>query len=183
MDEKSQIDIMEMEDAADYGEGWKIDSPYVADWALQKVKLERAENQRLHDIADEQISAIKEKLLEADNRLERKTSFLLGKLREYFESLDDKELKETKTQRTYSLLNGSLVMKKPTATFEKNDEKLVEYLKKSGQSDFIKVEEKPAWGEFKKNIEIFGDCAVDKTTGEIVDCVNVVRQEERFDIK
>ena len=36
---------------------------------------------------------------------------------------------------------------------------------------FIKTEEKPRWGDFKKRLEIMGGSVVDKETGEIVEGV------------
>lgn len=45
---------------------------------------------------------------------------------------------------------------------KQDDDQLVRCLKDSGQSKFIKTEEKPKWGEFKKRLEIMGGSVVDK---------------------
>lgn len=157
-----------------------IDNDALADWAVRKIQEEKAENKRLHEIAEEQIGMIEAKLQTADNRLTSRTSFLTSKLRQYFDRVPHKE---TKTQAKYQLLSGALVMTKAKETLEQDDEALLQYLKASGNSEFIKTVEKPAWGEYKKRLTVVDGNVVDAETGDFVDGVRAVQKAETFDVK
>ena len=57
---------------------------------------------------------------------------------------------------------------------------LVQFLKASGNLEFIKTEEKPKWGDYKKRLEIVGGSVVDKETGEIVEGVQLIEKPDTF---
>ena len=156
---------------------FKITDDSLADWAVRKIADERAELARLKELADEQIARIMEKVAEAEKRCENNTSFMTSKLAEYFET---EPHKETKTKHSYRLLSGALVKKIGGVSMEKDDEKLLEYFKNSGNEDMIQTVEKPKWGEFKKRLEIVGGQIVDKDTGEIVEGVAIVEKSDTF---
>ena len=90
--------------------------------------------------------------------------------------------KATKTKESYRLLSGTLTRKYGGAQMKQDDAQLVQYLKDSGQLEFIKTEEKPKWGEFKKRLEIMGGSAVDKETGEIVEAVQIIEKPDTFSV-
>ena len=164
------------EDTAD---GFNIADDAVADWAVRKIAEEKAENARLHAIAQDQIDRISEKLAVADKRLESRTAFLTEKLSEFFMLVPHKE---TKTTAKYQLLSGTLVYTKPKQTYEKDDEKLLAYLKKNAR-EYVKVEEKPALGEFKKVITVIDGTVINTETGEVVEGVKPTFSEPKFEIK
>ncbi len=110
---------------------------------------------------------------------DRGTRFLTGKLAEYFETVPHKT---TKTKASYRLLSGTLTRKFGGTTMKQDDEKLVQFFKDSGQLEFIKTEEKPRWGDFKKRLEIIGGSVVDKETGEIVEGVTVETKPDTFTV-
>ena len=115
----------------------------------------------------------------AERRFENGTRFLTSKLAEYFETVPHKT---TKTKASYRLLSGTLTRKFGKASMEKDDDKLVEFLKASGNLEFIKTEERPKWGEYKKRLEIMGGSVVDKETGEIVDGVKAIEKPDTFSV-
>lgn len=171
-------DVLDIEFYED--EGFKIDNDEMADWALRKIKKDEEELNRLNDIAEAEISRLKA-LQEANvERFNQKTERLKNYLFEYFRSV---EHKETKTQESYKLLSGSLILKKASTAFEKDDEALVGYLKKNGFEDMIKTVETPKWADFKKRLQVSGDKVVDPETGEVVDGITVVEKPESFDVK
>ena len=160
---------------------FRIDNDNLADWAVRKIQEERAENQRLHDIAQDQMDRINEKIAAADRRLESRTAFLMHRLSEYFGTVKPKE---TKTQAKYQLLSGTLVYTKPKYKIEKSDEAaFVQWLKETGNTEFIKTVETPAWGEFKKRCAIAGAAVVDTDTGAVVEGLRVAPVEGTFDVK
>ena len=158
---------------------WRIADDGCADWACRKIAEEKAELDRIRELADAQIQKIEEKVAAAERRFQNGTRFLTGKLAEYFETVPHKT---TKTKASYRLLSGTLTRKFGGTTMKQDDEKLVQFLKNSGQLEFIKTEEKPRWGDFKKRLEIIGGSVVDKETGEIVEGVTVETKPDTFTV-
>ena len=158
---------------------WRITDDGCADWACRKIAEEKAELDRIRELADAQIQKIEEKVAAAERRFQNGTRFLTGKLAEDFETVPHKT---TKTKASYRLLSGTLTRKFGGTTMKQDDEKLVQFLKDSGQLEFIKTEEKPRWGDFKKRLEIMGGSVVDKETGEIVEGVTVETKPDTFTV-
>ena len=158
---------------------WRITDDGCADWACRKIAEEKAELDRIRQLAEAQIQKIEEKLAAAERRYENGTRFLTGKLAEYFETVPHKA---TKTKESYRLLSGTLTRKYGGAQMKQDDAQLVQYLKDSGQLEFIKTEEKPKWGDFKKRLEIVGGSVVDKETGEIVEAVQIIEKPDSFSV-
>lgn len=158
---------------------WRITDDGCADWACRKIAEEKAELDRIRELADVQIQKIEEKVAAAERRFQNGTRFLTGKLAEYFETVPHKT---TKAKASYRLLSGTLTRKFGGTTMKQDDEKLVQFLKNSGQLEFIKTEEKPKWGDFKKRLEIMGGSVVDKETGEIVEGVTVETKPDTFTV-
>lgn len=83
-------------------------------------------------------------------------------------------------QRRYE--NGTLVKKIGGSTMKQDDDTLLAYLKASGNEDMIQNTEKPKWGEFRKRLEIVGGQIVDKTTGELVEGVQIIEKPDTFTV-
>lgn len=164
----------------EYKEGFAIENDATADWALQRIAEDKAEFDRLQALADEQIVEIEMKIAAEKEKYEHRTAFLKSALNTYFLQVPHKE---TKTQETYKLLSGSLVMKKASQKFVKDDSKLIEYFHDNNMNEYIKVKEEPAWAEYKKNCSIIDGNVVDSVTGEIVAGVSVEDVPEQFEIK
>lgn len=98
---------------------------------------------------------------------------------EYFETVPHKM---TKTKHSYRLLSGTLVKKIGGSTMKQDDDALLAYLKASGNEDMIQNTEKPKWGEFRKRLEIVGGQIVDKTTGELVEGVQIIEKPDTFTV-
>ena len=181
LDELESLD-MDMFAADEYSgdfTGWRIASDEAADWAVARIAEERAELARIKALADEQINRIMEKVQAAEKRCENGTAYLTSKLAEYFGTVPHKK---TKTTESYRLLSGTLKMKLGGYSMQQDDEKLLAWLKASGNTDMIKTTEKPMWGEFKKRLEVVGGQIVDNTTGEIVDGVEVIEKPDTFSV-
>lgn len=142
-----------------------------ADWALKKIKEEEDELARLKKLADEEISEIEYRFDMEQQKMLSRTAFLRGRLAMYFDTV---EHKETKTQETYKLLNGTIFRKKAATAIDydpKNKEQkeaLVKYLQESKQDELVKTEYSPMWAELKKQLSIDGEKVVNVVTGEIV---------------
>lgn len=180
LDELESMDMSAFtEDEAEDGPrpAWRITDDGCADWACRKIAEERAELARIRELAEAQIARIEEKVAAAERRCENGTRFLTSKLAEYFETVPHKT---TKTKASYRLLSGTLTRKFGGQQMKQDDAALVQFLKASGNLEFIKTEEKPKWGDYKKRLEIVGGSVVDKETGEIVEGVQLIEKPDTF---
>lgn len=181
VDELEELDLATFAAIGDSDEdmGFRISDDDTADWAVRKIAEERAELARMQAMAQEQIGRIMDKVAAAEKRCESATSYLTGKLAEYFNTVPHK-VSKGETQETYRLLSGVLKMKRGGVSMLQDDAKLLEHLKETGAVEFITTTEKPKWGELKKHLKIVGDQVVNCSTGEIVEGVAVVEKPDVF---
>lgn len=161
---------------------FQVDNDNLASWCLKVIKKETEETERLISIADSQIKELETKKADLKASLEKRTGYLKSKLFEYFNTV---EHKETKTQESYKLLDGSLIFKKPAMKIVKPEEDtaLIDYLEKNAPA-LVETVKKPAWGEFKKTLAVSDAGEVlDTNTGEILDFVKAEESEAVFDVK
>ena len=157
-----------------------IDSDSKAEWALKKIAVERKEADRIITLAEEQIESLEAKIKSIKEQTAGKTQFLESMLYKYFQTV---EHKKTKTTEKYKLLSGTLTLKikEPKAVY--NDEDLIDYLKANNLNGYIKTEEKPKWGEYKKSLKYESGMVIDTTTGEVVECIKLEEQPEEFKVE
>lgn len=97
--------------------------------------------------------------------------------------LDVVPVKRTKTQISYELPGGKLVLKAQAPKFTPNDAELVPWLKQNGLTDLVKVKEEANWAELKKLLKEMPDGAgVMTEDGEIVPGVKVEPREPKFTV-
>lgn len=162
-----------------------VDNDRKAEYCMKKIKAAQDEHDRLMELVKIEREELNKKAEEIEKHLESETGYLKSLLWKYFEKVDSKE---TKTQRSYKLLSGSLVYKKPQTKIVKGtdeawDTALIGYLE-STQPELIETVRKPAWGEFKKNLVIGDDGkVVDMSTGEVLDFIKAEEEPGKFDVK
>jgi len=171
--------LLEMLDEAIEQSEFKIDTDQKAEWALNIIREEQAEAQRLINVCNSQILYYQSEIRKVQDKLENKTGNLKAMLFEYFQTVDRKT---TKTQETYTLPSGKLKLKYPKPEFKRDDSKLVEWLENSGKTDYIKIKKSPDWATLKKAITVVGDKVADEN-GEIVEGVEVVERPPVFDVE
>lgn len=159
-------------------EGFVIRDDNAAEWALQKIFDEKAELERLKALADSQIAAIMDKVEAANKRFTSRTGYLKNALEEYMLTV---KRKQSKTQESYRLLSGSLILKKPVVKIVKDDTKLLEYVKEHSP-EYVKHTEAVDWAGFKKTLTVSGDVVVD-SNGEVVSCLDVEETPGEFMIR
>lgn len=167
-----------IDNAIEEQEGFVIDNDQKAEWALAKIREEKAEAQRLINVCNSQILFYQTELKKAQDALEQKTGYLKGKLMAYFQTVPRKA---SKTQETYSLPSGKLKMKFPAPEYVQDKDKLLAWLKDREMTEYIKVTESPQWGELKKSVQVAGDkVCVD---GEVVEGVTAVERPPVFEVE
>lgn len=146
-----------------------------ADRAARKVLARRQERDRL-------VAHYKRQIELANTACAADESYYTVPLMEYLATTPGK--RETKTLIKCELASAELVLTKGKADYGHTDEQaLTAWLEANGYGDYVKVEKKPMWGEFKKLLVINGGAAVVKDTGEVVDCLTIVEKSEKFDVK
>ena len=163
--------IYELEDICkeEEKEEFTIQDDGTANWAISCIKEEEKEFERLCNGIDEQIEMLKNKKEQLQNQLNNKTSFLKGKLAEYFDGVDKKELK---LFYKYKLAAGELVLVKPSVRYERDNEKILNWLTENNKYEYIKTNPSVDWAELKKNEDITK-----------IDGVTPVEQPARFEVR
>lgn len=170
--------LLEMLDEAIEQSEFKIDTDQKAEWALNIIREEQAEAQRLINVCNSQILYYQSELKKVQDKLENKTGNLKAMLFEYFQTVPRKA---TKTQETYTLPSGKLKLKYPQPEYKRDDATLIKWLKDRDMTDYIKVSESPKWGELKKTVQVAGDKAC--IDGEIIDGIQVVERQPVFEVE
>lgn len=156
---------------------FSINSADFANWAIERVKEERARRDLFLEAAQGQIERLQQQIKNASDKCNARTGFLLIKLDEYLESVP---AKETKTQKSLELPAGKLVRKLPSIEFVRDNEKLIEALK---GTDFVEMKANLKWAEFKKNLTVVDGLVVHNSTGEAVEGLSVEEKPATFDVK
>lgn len=164
-------------------ESWKIKNDEGADWWIEAKETELAEVRRLKMQLENKITFYKERL----EKVQKEEEFIIerrnGKLAEYFESINEKDMKVTKTQKKYRLPSGELVKKFPGPQYKKDDEKLSKWLETNQMSEYIEVKKQAKWGDLKKATKVVNGQVVIKDTGEMVEGVEVIERAPNFKVE
>ena len=148
-----------------------VDNDQKAEWCLQKIREAEAEKQKWNDYYTKQMQAV------AD-REDRRIQYFEYQLNQYFRTVPHKE---TKTQQSYQLPSGKLVLKKQAPKFEHDDEKILDWLHENSQAPetYIDFKEVLKWGDLKKVLIVDGDRMV-TADGEIIPGINVIERPDIF---
>lgn len=151
--------------------GFQVTDDQTAEWCLKKIREANEEKQRWKEYYDEQLRKI---CTREDSRI----AFMEMKLRDYFGSVPHKQ---TKTQESYQLPGGKLVLKDQGPKYDQDDEKLVPWLKANKMTDLVKVKESANWAELKKMLKETPDGTGMMTgDGEIVPGITVTERPKKF---
>ena len=160
------------------GDTYQIDTDKKAEHAVKQIKKWREETARLLTNADDEIAELQEAKRKLQERQEAREGYYKALLHAYFETV---EKATTKTQASYKLLNGKLVLKKQQPEYLRDEAALVAWAKDNAPA-YVQVEESVAWGELKKATETQGDKVIYKDTGEVVPGVVAVERPDVFEV-
>ena len=160
---------------------FKVTNDQEAEWVIEKANEDLIEINRFRKSLEEKLEVIRQKinkLYEEENRVkEWRDSYLL----EYFETIDEKFKKKSKTMEKYRLPSGEIIKKYPSPEFKRDNEKLLNWVKVN-RPDCIETKESPKWGELKKNIIVVGNQVITEN-GEIVEGVEVIERPPVIEFK
>lgn len=162
-------------------EVFKVTNDQEAERVIEKYQREMMEKARYKESLQAKVESLQEKLrkLEDEERQakERRDSYLI----EYFETIDDKFKKKTKTQEKYRLPSGEIIKKYPGPEFKRDNDKLLDWIK-ANHLDLVEIKESPKWGELKKITKVVSGQVVTKD-GKIVEGVEVVERKPVLEFK
>ena len=146
-----------------------IDSDTKAEWALKKIAEARSDCAAWVAWYEEKIKQIKE-------QTDFDTANLEAMLARYFDTVPHKK---TKTQESYSLPGGKLVLKKQNAEYNRDDKTVIEWLEQNGGEAYIKTEKKLDWSTLKRDTQALNGQIV-TMDGEIIPGIEVTDRPDKF---
>jgi len=163
-------------------EDWKIKNDDDAEWLIEKINEDLIESNRYKESLKSKIEVLEEKLRKVEEEeklaIERRNSYLA----EYFETIDEKFKKKSKTQEKYRLPSGEIIKKYPKPKFKRNNNELLDWIKNNKYDDFVEIKESPKWGELKKITKLVNGNVVTED-GEIVNGVEVIEKKPVLEFK
>jgi hypothetical protein len=163
-------------------ERFTVDNDMKAEWVLSKIRNIRAEQKKETDELDRQMQFYRDQADIVNKKADEDVAFFESMLPDYFASrMEDGFTKSTKTQISYKLPTGKLILKHQAPEFERTDAVLMPWLKQN-RPDLVKVKEEPNWAELKKTVKIVGDSIV-TADGEVVPGVKVIEREDKFEVE
>ena len=150
-------------------EGFVIDSDAKAAWALDRIREARADR-------DEWVAWYEAKIAEIKAQTDFDTMNLEHMLAEYFQTVKHKK---TKTQETYSLKNGKLVLKTQNPEYKRDEKAVIAWLKDHDGAQFIKTKEELDWAGLKEHSAAL-DGKLFSEDGEEIPGVEVISREAKF---
>jgi phage host-nuclease inhibitor protein Gam len=156
---------------------FRITDDLMADWAIEKINAARAERDRLLSLVDEKIGQLEEKRKLYIVNFEDNTSYLRGKLMEYFQTV---KTQDTKTMKKYKLVSGTLVLKRQQPLYERDETALLTWAEQT-IPELVKVKKEVSWADLKKQADVSGDKLL--LDGEIIPGVTVVEREDVFEVQ
>lgn len=139
-----------------------------------ELKEYNEEQDRLINTCKEAIEQYKVMIENLEQKKNDKETFILNQVKGLLENV---KMNNTKTQLSYALPSGKIIIKKPEKVIKFNKD----YDKNEIPEEFIEVKENIKWGEFKKALKINEDNKIVNTiTGEIIEnsCTIEVKSEE-----
>lgn len=154
---------------------FRIENIDQLNWALRKlaaIKAKENEVRRLADAERQRIAEWEQKELAA---LERDRSFFEGLVQEY--ALTQREADpKWKASTPY----GRVSFRRQPAKWQYDDQKLLEYLKASGRTEFVRIKEEVNKADLKRALKVQDGRAIDPETGEIVPGIVIEEQPEKL---
>ena len=146
-----------------------IDTDAKAQWALKQIKEKR-------DDRDAWVAWYEQKIKEIKEQTDFETMNLERMLADYFATVKHKK---TKTQESYSLPGGKLILKVQNPEFKHKDADVIAWLKTHMDGKFIKVKEELDWAGLKE-VSAALDGKLWSEDGEEIPGIEVINREAKF---
>ncbi len=162
-----------------------IDTQEKAAWAMRKLRQHRQKQAETTDTADSMVGVLQKEIEDIRNwqkehneAIENEASWFVAGL----EAWHRKQYEEDSDIKTIKLPFGQLKIRVQQPEYIRDEVKLVAWAKIS-RPDAVKIKETADWATIKKSVVVKDGKAVDKTTGEIVDGIQVQEREPVFSVE
>lgn len=162
---------------------WGVKSDSDAEWAIDTTNDKLQEIARYKQALLDKINTLQDRLAGAEDEERQAIEWRNAHLARYFETIDPQLRRKTKTQEQYRLPSGKIIKKYQAPAFERKNDELVAWLKTSGLTDLVKVEEKADWARLKDAVAVAGQQVVYLATGEVVEGVTAVDRPPVIEFK
>ena len=159
-------------------DGFKVNDESKANWALRKIKELQEEKEKNIAFAEKEISNIDLWLSQENEKAQRDIDYFQGLLSAYALEKRDEDPKF----KSLKLPNGSIRFKKQQPAFKYDNAALLDYLKKSEETDLIRIKEEPNKSAIKKLFIVQDDSLINPNTGEIVEGVTIEKRDDKFEV-
>ena len=158
----------------DEHDGFHVTDDKAAEWCMKKIQEAEADRAMWKAHYEAQMKKVNES---ADSTV----AYFTARLEEYFASVPHKA---TKTQESYSLPGGKLILKRQQPEYTVDNAALVPWLEESFMGQLVKVEKKADWAGLKKIVTVTPDGAhVATDDGEIIPGVTVTPRPDVFKVE
>jgi hypothetical protein len=172
---EEEIPFMEMPEDCPLEEDnghYRIKNDKEAEWAMRKIREANEDKEFWKAHYDQQYKSV---CYTNDLTISNMESLL----QTYFGTVPHKV---TKTEENYSLPSGKIMMKKQDPDYDRDDEKIIEWLKKNKGEKYVKVEEKLDWAAFKKTLTVVGEACADGD-GQLIPGLKAVERDDVFKVQ
>ena len=167
-----------------WDQDFRVTNDLEASQLIKTMEEEERESKRLLENVKQEIMMLEQagdSIEEKYNKIKERVIFLLERYVE--EEVLEEDIKETKTQKKYSLARGDVIVKKPVKKILKpNTEDEPPLMERYPQY----VENKPIlkWKDMKESFKINEDgSVVDKKTNKIIEGIKVIEEKPETTIK
>ena len=156
-----------------YQDNFRITNDQQAEWAINKIKEAKIDNEKWAAFYAERLAAVKEANAATIAAME-------GYLADYFVTVPHKV---TKTQESYQLPGGKLVLKAQQPEYDRDEARVIGWCKENGHADCVNVKETLNWAELKKRCQQSGQSMIDPSTGEEIPGITVNERPAKFGVE
>ena len=141
-----------------------------------EAKWQFEQRRKIIEDRDELISYYEEQIRKVKEDAQFKITVIERALFAFFQTV---EHHKTKTQESWSIPAGKLIMKKQAPEFKRDDKTVIDWLKANKGEQYVKTVESLDWANLKKDTTGVGGQIV-TADGEFIPGVEVVEREDKF---
>lgn len=168
----ADLEMNETVDLRDEDGRFRIKDDQTADWAIRQIRRCEAKKAEWKAFYDERYKAM---CYDLDLTIANMESLLQS----FFATVPHKV---TPTQENYALPSGKLVIKQQEPDYERDDEKVIEWLRSHKGERFIRIKEALDWNKFKHTLTVAGETVAD-SNGEIIPGIKAIERGDAFKVE
>ena len=154
-----------------------VDDDTKAEWCIRKIREKNQELATWKDHYEKLFAAVEKKINEDLDYFNMQLEIYLRR------QIEAGFAKKTKTQENYALPSGKLVLKKQEPEYERDNDKIIAWLKENKMTELVKVKEEPNWQELKKKLVYMDGHMATAEDGEIVPGIKATKRPDKFAVE